>query len=127
MPCPFFEPAGLLPEKAWTHRPRLPLGEAYAGFCRAPGASEAASEAHQRELCNHGYARGVCDHFPSSCRADAVRFSVTCEEPLRLVYILEKDYAPLEHGEADASLLLPDEILAAQARAFLSNYRGQKR
>jgi hypothetical protein len=109
----------------WTHRPRLPLGEAYSGICHAPGGA-VPSEDRQRELCNHGYARRACEHFPASCATDAVRFSVISEEPLRLVYILEKDYAPLEHGELDARLLLPDEILAAQARAFLASYGGQK-
>jgi hypothetical protein len=110
--CPFFEPLQLLPPRQWTHRPRLPLGEAWSGRCHAGG--EPTGE-EQFELCNHGYARGQCPSFPSSCLADAVRFSVTREEPLRLIYILEKDHAPLEHGE-----LPPNEILAAQARAFLS-------
>lgn len=105
MPCPFFEPCVVLETGPWTHRPRLPLGEAYSGICRAGRSGEAASgeapsEDRQRELCNHGYARGVCERFPVSCAADAVRFSVTSEQPLRLIYILEKDYAPLEAWRA---------------------------
>jgi hypothetical protein len=92
----------------------MPLGEAYSGLCHAVGEP---SEERRHELCNHGYARGQCEHFPASCLADAVRFSVICEEPLRLVYILEKDHAPLEHGER-----APNAIVAAQAQAFLASY-----
>jgi hypothetical protein len=92
----------------------LPLGEAYSGVCRAGGEP---SEDQQFELCNHGYARGRCESFPNSSPADAVRFSITCDEPLRLVYILEKNHAPLEFGE-----FAPNQILAAQARAFLSSH-----
>ncbi len=114
MACPFFEPRELLPPGFWTHRPRLPLGDAYSGLCHARGDP---SGEHQYELCNHGYARGLCEHFPASCSTDAVRFSVTCEEPLRLVYILEKDHAPIEHGE-----LAPNSIVVSQACAFVASY-----
>lgn len=123
MACPFFEPRHLLPPGLWTHRPRLPLGDAYSGLCHAAGNPHAPPEEHQRELCNRGYARGVCAHFPASSLADAVRFSVTREQPLRLVYILEKDHSPLEYGELDAAAPARNEILAAQARAFAASYR----
>lgn len=126
MPCPFFEPRVVLETGPWTHRPRLPLGEAYSGVCHAIGAGQTPPEARQIELCNRGYARGICEHFPESCRADAVRFSVTGEDPLRLTYILEKECAPIEHGHADARLLLPDAILIAQARAFLLSHAERK-
>lgn len=125
MSCPFFEPRDLLDpvpwNELWTHRPRVPLGEAYSGVCRArPGEPIAPSEEQQRELCNHGYARGRCERFPADCAADAVRFSVISEEPLRLVYILEKDHTPVEHGELDISAA--DGLLASQARAFAESY-----
>jgi hypothetical protein len=97
----------------------VPLGESYSGHCHASGEP---SQDDQRDLCNHGYARGLCDRFPAACLADAVRFSVACEKPLRLVYILEKDHAPVEHGELDSRLLAPTAILAAQARAFLASH-----
>jgi hypothetical protein len=128
MACPFFEPALDHPpdpwEQRWTHRPRLPLGDCYSGFCRAAAGPARLVGEEERELCNHGYARGLCGHFPASCNADAVRFSVTSENPLRVVYILEKDHAPLEHGEIGPAALPPDPILAAQARAFIASFRG---
>ncbi len=134
MACPFFGP--LRPMESgpwsqyWTHRPRLPLGEAYSGLCHAhPGDPRAPSEEHQRELCNHGYARGACEHFPNPSKADAVladavRFSVAGQEPLRLMYILEKDHAPLVHGVIDPTKPDPalDQLLASQARAFVESY-----
>jgi hypothetical protein len=71
-----------------------------------------------RDLCNTGYARGRCDRFPAGAFADAVRFSRTADG--RLIYILEKDHAPVEHGEMDAARD-PREPLASQARAFLAS------
>ena len=129
MACPFFEPRQALPPGAWAHRPRSPLGESYSGHCHASGepAEDHGPDPRNHELCNYGYARGLCDRFPASSQsncalADAVRFSIICEKPLRLVYILEKDHAPMEHGELDSRLLAPNEILAAQARAFLASH-----
>jgi len=125
--CPFFLPLAPLESgpwsQYWTHRPRLPLGEAYAGVCRAiPDSPHAPPDERQRELCNCGYARGLCDRFPAGAAADAVRFSVIAEEPLRLIYILEKDHAPVSHGELDPSGPCADQILVAQARAFAESY-----
>lgn len=76
----------------------------------------------ERELCNQGYARDRCGHFPADAGSDAVRFSVIAEEPLRLIYILEKDHAPIEHGEIHAAALPPDPVMAAQARAFIASF-----
>jgi hypothetical protein len=39
----------------------------------------------------------------------------------RLIYIFEKDHAPLEHGEIDA-LTDPREPLASLARAFRDSH-----
>jgi hypothetical protein len=132
MACPFFAPQRRLDPGTWTHLPRLPLGDPCFGFCQAlNGASFAPPEEHQRELCNRGYARGLCEHFPASSAADAVRFSVIDDEGdrLRLVYVLEKDHAPLDHGQIDFDIgknafasVLPGQILAAQARAFVESY-----
>jgi len=66
-----------------------------------------------------------------------VRFSVTEDTPAKLlvVYVVEKDHAPVEFGTleysiADARLHGPiiSDVLAQQARAFLESYlsaRGQ--
>lgn len=126
MACPFFEPQFVIETGPWTHRPRLPLGEAFGGVCRA--ASEPFAPAgEQLDCCNQGYARGVCENFPASCAADAVRFSVISSEPLRLMYILEKDQAPLEHREIDPREIDSERdassaVLKSQVRAFVSSY-----
>lgn len=92
------------------------------GECHAAGSvATVPLEPLQRELCNSGYARGLCSRFPSAAAADAVRFSPLPEG--RLLYILEKDHAPLEHGEIDAATD-PREPLATQARAFLASMRS---
>jgi len=139
MACPFFDPQRRLEPGPWTHRPRLPLGDPYVGFCNSPsGPTHAPSEEHQRELCNRGYARGLCEHFPVSSAADAVRFSVVAEDrggPLRVVYVFEKDHAPLSHGALEfqiadfpaAEAAVPVDapagyLLLRQARAFVESY-----
>jgi hypothetical protein len=97
----------------------LPLGGAWAGTCTA-GCTRDPTESIQREICNSGYARGRCDHFPEGGVADAVRFSVTAGG--RLIYILEKDHAPIEHGEIDG-MTDTREPLASLARAFWETHR----
>ena len=136
MACPFFMPMRVLDQGAWTNPPRLPLGEPYYGTCVArPADLFSAAEAVQRELCNCGYARGQCDRFPEDSAADAVRFSVKADSGgrVRLVYVVEKDHAPLEHGELeyDAAAKRPvtghtSELLEAQARAFAESYLRRK-
>jgi len=74
----------------------------------------------QREVCNCGYARGRCGHFPDDERVDAVRFSLGTGD--RLIYILEKDHAPIEHGEINGATDLR-EPLASLARAFRESSR----
>jgi hypothetical protein len=132
VPCPYFLPARRLDLGAWVRSPRLPLGDPYAGACHAhPADIVEPPEPRQRELCNCGYARGRCDRFPGDSPADAVRFSITSDDAVhvRLVYIVEKDHAPAEHGAleyalAEARLDGPptSELLALQARAFLESY-----
>ena len=119
MACPLFKPARRLDAGGWDPPPRLPLGDAWGGECTA-GCAEQPTESTQREVCNCGYARGRCEHFPAGMEADAVRFSMGPEG--RLIYIFEKDHAPLEHGEIDPATD-PREPLASLARAFNESYR----
>jgi hypothetical protein len=119
MACPFFKPSRRLDSGGWDPAPRLPLGDAWGGECTAEYAWEP-PESTQREVCNRGYARRRCGHFPDGGGADAVRFSLGAGE--RLIYILEKDHAPIEHGEID-SATDPREPLASLARAFRESYR----
>jgi hypothetical protein len=85
-------------------------------------------------LCNCGYARTRCDRFPGGDAPDAVRFSVTEDTPakLSLVYVIEKDHMPVEHGTLHYAIekaLLNrsvNDILDRQARAFLESYLGRR-
>ena len=132
MACPFFVPSRRLETTGWTRPPRFPLGDLFCGTCHAqPSTVAEPPEAHQRELCNCGYAGGRCDRFPGGNAADAVRFSVTDDTPNRLlvVYVVEKNHAPVEFGTleyvvADSSLGGPliSDVLTQQARAFLESY-----
>ena len=136
MACPYFLPSRRLEIAGWIRSPRLPLGDPFGGACHAqPSDIVEPPEARQRELCNCGYARGRCDRFPSDSPGDAVRFSITGDTrtTLSVVYVVEKDHAPAEHGTleyaiADARLEGPPigEILAQQARAFLESYLGRQ-
>ena len=119
MACPLFKPVRRLDAGGWDPAPRLPLGDAWAGECMAARAEQPA-ESTQREVCNCGYARGRCEHFPAAMEADAVRFSMSADG--RLIYILEKDHAPLEHGEIHPATD-SREPLASLAGAFMESHR----
>ena len=129
MACPFFAPCRRLENTDWVRPPRYPLGDLFSGTCHASAPN--LTEGHQEECCNFGYARTRCDRFPGGSAADAVRFSVTDDTPDRLavVYVVEKDHAPADHGTleydvADASLdgSPISDVLAQQARAFIESY-----
>jgi len=134
--CPFFVPSRRLDIAGWVRPPRFPLGDPFAGACHAqPAEVIEPPETRQRELCNCGYARGRCDRFPGDSAADAVRFSVTDDTAARLVlvYVVEKDHAPAEHGTLeyaidDARLDGPhiSDVLVQQARAFLESYLSRR-
>ena len=119
MACPFFRP---LRPTEWSTA-RAPLGAIFEGECERGGSGEA-------RFCNFGYARGLCAEFPDGSAADAVRFSVsgTAKGIVKIVWILEKDHAPLEHGlleytkSTGAFVAEPSGVLAVQARVFIENY-----
>src|SRR5579863_6455989 len=119
MACPFFRP---LRPIEWSTG-RAPLGAIFEGVCERGGAGDA-------RFCNFGYARGLCPEFPDGSVADAVRFSVSgnADGIVKIVWILEKDHAPVEHGlleytkSTGAFVAEPADILAAQARVFVENY-----
>src|SRR4051812_28179921 len=126
-------PAGPMDPGPWAPAPRLPLWDPHHGACHArPAEIFEPPEISQRDLCNCGYVRGQCAHFPEDSPADAVRFSITGDDAgvVRLVYILEKDHSPAEYGRlefsADEQRFLghpKNELLAAQALAFVASYR----
>jgi hypothetical protein len=102
---------------------RAPLGGMFHGECERHGVGEP-------KLCNFGYARGLCADFPDESAADAVRFSVagSAEGVVRVVWILEKDHAPMEHGlleyrESTGEFVEALKgVLGVQARRFVENY-----
>lgn len=102
---------------------RSPLGAIFEGECERGGTAGT-------RLCNFGYARGLCAEFPEASAADAVRFSVSGNAGgiVKIVWILEKDHAPVEHGfleYAESTGVFevePVGVLAIQARVFIENY-----
>jgi hypothetical protein len=123
MACPYFQPVSRLDAGGWDPAPRLPLGDAWSGFCVAlASGSFEPEESVQRELCNCGYARGKCAYFPPECDADAVRFA---SQGLGMIYILEKDHVPVAFG---AFLEQAHGVaIVAQARAFLESLSSAPR
>ncbi len=122
MACPFFRPSRLMERGSG----RAPLGGMFEGQCERHGIGGT-------QLCNFGYARGLCADFPGDSDADAVRFSVTgsTDGVVTLIWIFEKDHAPMRHGvlkycESSREFVdTPDGVLRAQARVFLENYLRQ--
>ncbi len=113
MPCPFFLPLRPRNETEWYIPPRAPLGRLFEGECHA------AAEVHAVDgmPCNIGYTRGVCPHFPPDAPHDAVRFHRLADGTL--LYVFERDHAPVEHGAVPADR----KLLSAQAAAFSATLR----
>ena len=132
MACPYFYPVARLETNYWAVPPRLPLGDAYSGECRAQESSFQPDEKTARQFCNLGYGRGGCERFPSNAEADAVRFHIAGEAAglIRIQYIVEKDCWPREHGTFECSMPslelsggVADEILRRQLVTFVESYR----
>ncbi len=134
MACPHFYPVARLETNTWAVPPRLPLGDAYAGECRAQATSFQPDETTTREICNVGYGRECCERFPQDAGADAIRFHVMTDAGglIRIQYIFEKNCWPREHGVFEFPLTSqelsdgPDAILRRQATTFLDSYRRRK-
>ena len=75
----------------------MPLGEPYRGRCSLTEVEIDVRD--QAALCNFGYARRRCPHFPGAA-VDAVRFSIMSSAPLRLIWIAEREHEPAGHGTA---------------------------
>ena len=128
MACPYFYPVARFENNPWAVPPRLPLGDAYSGECRAPGATPP-DESRMREICNLGYGRNRCDRFPAASNADAVRFHVSEDtgKLVRIQYVFERDCWPgesgfMEHRAGSDFPGTPDPTLQRQAEAFLESY-----
>jgi hypothetical protein len=137
MSCPYFYPVRPRAENGDARLAMLPLGNLWAGLCRAaPGTGCAPDEDVLRPLCHLGYARGHCPRFPAEDRsADAVRFALRMDDGrvLRLYYVLERDHHPLAHGALEYSLAHAafanapaDPIVCRQAEAYVASYLRRK-
>jgi hypothetical protein len=121
MACPYFYPEARFENNPWSVPPRLPLGDAFSGLCRAPGNVAQPDEERMRAVCNIGYGRHGCEQFPSESAADAIRFHVAKDagEVIHIQYVFEKDCWPGEHGDAAS---LTSETARRQADVFLESY-----
>ena len=103
-----------------------PLGDLYTGVCTARGEPSPPGDGELRELCNLGYARGECPHFPDAHDSDAVRFAIAGDGGglVRIQFCEERDHRPVRHGEFELAAAAPAApgVLAAQARAYLGAY-----
>ena len=130
MACPYFYPVARLENAGWVVPPRLPLGDAFGGECRASADVFRPDEMHVRQVCNTGYGRGSCGRFPADASIDAVRFHIAEDsgELIRIQYVFEKDCWPTENGVAEC--ITPshdirgteDAILRGQVAAFVESY-----
>lgn len=122
MACPYFYPLARFESSPWSVPPRLPLGDAFSGECRASETPAQPDETRMRELCNVGYGRGRCEHFPSESSADAIRFHAAgfTGELIKIQYFFEKDCWPAGHGEVDFGAA--PSLLRRQAEAFHESY-----
>jgi hypothetical protein len=110
MACPYFLPLEQTGLSAKPLPARMPLGTLYDGVCKASTvADQFPSSDTLRDYCNFGYGRGRCPSFPEHATADAVRFTIHRD---RLICVLEKDGAPVWHGDPQEGLL------QAQAAVF---------
>ena len=137
MACPYFCPTDPLPASTWPGKLRPPLGEPYAGVCRArEGEDFRPGEDFLMDVCNLGYPALTCDRFPSQTGPDAVRFSVMADDDrvVRIAYVLEKGHASYENGFLDYdraanawSSNKVQPLLQRQAEAYLNSYLRQER
>lgn len=112
MSCPFFYPLTRIEDA--QPPARSPLGCLHDGSCTVDGAAQP-TRATVVDACNFGYGRGQCVSFPDGAVADAVRFT---DWQGATLYILEKDYSPVEHGDAltlTGALLRQAQVFAAEA------------
>ena len=133
MSCPYFYPTEPRARVSAAHDAMLPLGDAWAGVCRAtPDRPSAPEDAAIRPLCNLGYARHTCARFPSGDGPDAVRFTIASDDgaSIGVSYVVERDYHPFVHGRLEYSATTgvflerpAGELLERQAHAYVESYR----
>ncbi len=131
MACPFFLPQKRMENPPWPHPARLPLGDAWAGQCTAPGHEGAQpTDEEFKDGCNLGYARR-CPRLPQERASDAVRFSLARDRDgkLNVQFVCEIGHAPATHGmlEFDAGARCwttrhQDVRIQRMAECYLESY-----
>ena len=126
MACLFFEPLAPVAEPQFRNG-RLPLIEEHLGTCHAGTTPTPASG----PTCNHGYARGECERFPSTQPSSALRYTVRPGAPgeLELLCIVEESHSPVRttrlHFSIEFDRLMESDVttcMASQAVAFCRAY-----
>ena len=135
MACPFFYPGEKLNDHGFIVTPRLPLGEARAGECRSASLPYWPDPTMLMKACNLGHGRHYCERFPTSAKADAVRFHVreSTESLIRVQCILENECRPaghcaIEYSKSDGKFLREheDSVVQRQVEAFLDSYLARR-
>jgi hypothetical protein len=100
MACPYFLPAERLPWPKWPGKLRPPLGDLYAGVCRAGSEPFLPSGRLLVDCCNSGYAGAECNRFSNNDGPDAVRFGLSADDgqTVEIAYAVERGHLPLRHG-----------------------------
>lgn len=130
MACPWFYPV----ERLGGARSIMPLGDAWAGECRAPGHPAVPDRHVLLDCCNLGYAVSRCPRFPAQDGPDAVRFSIAGHRGniVSLCCVLEKGYLPFARAGIEfdtgggCSTPYPDPNVQRQACAYLESYLLRK-
>ncbi len=135
MGCPFFLPTETFDNKAWHHRPQLPLGDGYLGRCEAKAAEEFVPDTGAlQNFCNFGCAF-ECPRFPKTTATDAVRFAVIGDRDnvLTIYYVLEKDHQSAEYGQLEYNVAehrflssFRNPVLRRQAEVYFQSYLRRK-
>lgn len=129
MPCPFFYPTQPVAHPAHPGA-RLPLIQEFQGSCHACDTVVPAPADGLFSLCNHGYSRGECVHFPPDEVRSCLRYSVIGEtsEFLEILWVEEQDHKPVKWDKVRyriATGTLSDELsgcMRAQVEAFGRSY-----
>ena len=134
MACPWFEPVVKMGDEVWFAPPPAPLGDPFRGRCRSAEPPAEPPLDTQRNLCNYGYARGLCPRFPAGDGPDAVRFALAHDDGDRLTvrYAMEHAHEPHSFGELQyapgggTAASPPESGLAALAAAYVESYRRRR-
>ena len=110
----------------------MPLGDTWSGTCHADAGSPFTPDENAlSHLCNMGYARRTCAHFPETQTSDAVRFLIVGDrdQTIQIAYTMERDHHPEAHGILAYSRVqsvftgqAANPRLERQARAYVMSY-----